>query len=42
MVTKAMPSDSDLFNFLTDWIADPAPRNRVLVENAGSLYGIVD
>ena len=42
MVTKAMPSDGDLFDFLTDLIADPAPRNRMLVGNAGSLYGIVD
>ena len=42
MVTKAMPSEGDLFDLLTDWIADPASRNRVLVDNAGSLYGIVD
>ena len=42
MVTKAMPSDVDLFDILTDWIADPAPRNRVLVDNAGSLYGTID
>lgn len=42
MVFKAMPRDGDRSDSLSDLIADPAPRNRVLVDNAGSLYGIVD
>jgi predicted TIM-barrel fold metal-dependent hydrolase len=38
-LTKRMPNDGDLCDLLSDWIPDPAVRQRVLVDNPARLYG---
>jgi predicted TIM-barrel fold metal-dependent hydrolase len=34
-----MPNDGDLLDLLLDWVPDEAIRNRILVQNANTLYG---
>ncbi len=39
MVKGAMPNDGDICDLLSAWIADPALRKQVLVDNPARLYG---
>jgi predicted TIM-barrel fold metal-dependent hydrolase len=41
MVKGRMPNDGDLCDLLSDWVPDPALRQRVLVDNPAALYGFV-
>jgi 2-pyrone-4,6-dicarboxylate lactonase len=36
---RAMPNDGDLLDMLADWVPDEMLRNRILVQNANTLYG---
>jgi 2-pyrone-4,6-dicarboxylate lactonase len=36
---RAMPNDGDLLDMLADWVPDETLRNRILVQNANTLYG---
>jgi predicted TIM-barrel fold metal-dependent hydrolase len=36
---RAMPNDGDLLDLLAEWVPDEAVRNRILVQNAKTLYG---
>lgn len=38
-INKAMPNDGDLVDMLSDWIPDPALRQKILVDNPTALYG---
>jgi 2-pyrone-4,6-dicarboxylate lactonase len=39
MIRTAMPNDGALFDVLGAWVADPALRRRILVDNPAKLYG---
>jgi predicted TIM-barrel fold metal-dependent hydrolase len=34
-----MPNDGDLLDLLLEWVPDAAVRNRILTQNANTLYG---
>jgi predicted TIM-barrel fold metal-dependent hydrolase len=34
-----MPNDGDLLDLLAEWVPDQATRDRILVQNANTLYG---
>ena len=34
-----MPNDGDLFDLLADWVPNARVRNRILAQNANTLYG---
>lgn len=36
---EQVPDDSALIDQFCDWVADPAVRNRILVDNPAALYG---
>jgi 2-pyrone-4,6-dicarboxylate lactonase len=36
---RQMPNDGDLLDVLADWVPDAAVRNRILTQNAKTLYG---
>lgn len=36
---REMPNDGDLLDLLLEWVPDEATRNRILVDNACTLYG---
>jgi 2-pyrone-4,6-dicarboxylate lactonase len=38
-ISKTMPNDADTVDLLSEWIPDPALRQRVLVDNPTTLYG---
>ena len=35
---REMPDDGDLLDLLAEWVPDAATRNRILVDNANTLY----
>lgn len=39
MEGRLMPNDGDLLGLLAEWAPDEAVRNRILVQNAATLYG---
>jgi 2-pyrone-4,6-dicarboxylate lactonase len=39
MNNRQMPNDGDLVDLLAEWAPDEAVRNRILVDNARTLYG---
>jgi len=39
MNDRGMPNDGDLIDLLGEWVPDTAVRNRILVDNACTLYG---
>jgi 2-pyrone-4,6-dicarboxylate lactonase len=36
---REMPNDGDLLDLLLEWVPDAATRQRILVDNACTLYG---
>jgi 2-pyrone-4,6-dicarboxylate lactonase len=38
MNDQSMPNDGDLIDLMLDWVPDAATRNRILADNARSLY----
>jgi len=38
IVTKPMPNDADLCDLFYQWVPDPWARQRILVDNAATLY----
>jgi predicted TIM-barrel fold metal-dependent hydrolase len=39
MNNRAMPNDGDLLDLMLEWVPDEAVRNRILAQNAKTLYG---
>ncbi len=39
MNDREMPNDGDLLDLLAEWVPDGAVRNRILSQNANTLYG---
>ena len=39
MNDRTMPNDGDLVDLLSEWVADPVVRDRILVDNPQRLYG---
>ena len=36
---REMPNDGDLLDLMTEWVLDGAVRDRILAQNAKTLYG---
>jgi predicted TIM-barrel fold metal-dependent hydrolase len=36
---REMPNDGDLLDLLAEWVPEAAVRNRILTQNAKTLYG---
>jgi predicted TIM-barrel fold metal-dependent hydrolase len=36
---RTMPNDGDLFDQIGEWVPNESVRNRILADNAKTLYG---